>query len=92
VQVGLLPAGQEERIYSLLKRLGFYLWHPAMESRDAAGSMQILGGLQDFREHLGGELTVTLLREVGRGEDVHSMDEQEIMRAMTWLRRKETGR
>jgi 3-dehydroquinate synthase len=92
VQVGLLPAGQEERIYSLLKRLGFYLWHPAMESRDASGRMQILGGLQDFREHLGGELTVTLLREVGRGEDVHSMDEQEIMRAMTWLRRKETGR
>ncbi len=92
VQVGLLQAGQEERIYALLKRLGFYLWHPAMESRDAAGRMQILGGLQDFREHLGGELTVTLLREIGRGEDVHSMDEQEIMRAMTWLRRKETGR
>jgi 3-dehydroquinate synthase len=92
VQVGLLPAGQEERIYALLKRLGFYLWHPAMESRDASGRMQILGGLQDFREHLGGELTVTLLREIGRGEDVHSMDEQEIMRAMTWLRRKETGR
>jgi 3-dehydroquinate synthase len=92
VQVGLLPAGQEERIYALLKRLGFYLWHPAMESRDGAGRMHILGGLQDFREHLGGELTVTLLREIGRGEDVHSMDEQEIMRAMTWLRRKETGR
>jgi 3-dehydroquinate synthase len=92
VQVGLLPAGQEERIFTLLKRLGFYLWHPAMEARDASGRMQILGGLQDFREHLGGELTVTLLREVGRGEDVHSMDEQEIMRAMTWLRRKETGR
>jgi 3-dehydroquinate synthase len=92
VQVGLLAPGQEERIYALLKHLGFYLWHPAMESRDSTGRMQILGGLQDFREHLGGELTVTLLREVGRGEDVHSMDEQEILRAMTWLRRKETGR
>jgi 3-dehydroquinate synthase len=30
--------------------------------------------LEEFREHLGGELTVTLLREIGSGFEVHEMD------------------
>ena len=61
VQVGMLPAGGEDRVHALLKRLGFHLWHPALESRDAEGHWLLLRGLQEFREHLGGELTITLL-------------------------------
>lgn len=91
VQLGMLPAGGEERVYKLLKRLGFYLWHPAMETRDEQGNLLLLRGIEEFREHLGGELTITLLRELGRGEEVHAMDNNEILRAMAWLRRKETG-
>src|SRR5258706_944617 len=91
VQIGMLAAGGEERVYKLLKRLGFYLWHPAMETRDEQGRLTILRGIEEFREHLGGELTITLLREIGRGEEVHAMDNNEILHAMTWLRRKETG-
>ncbi len=91
VQIGMLAAGGEERVYNLLKQLGFYLWHPAMETRDEQGRMLILRGIEEFREHLGGELTITLLRDIGRGEEVHAMDNDEILHAMTWLRRKETG-
>jgi 3-dehydroquinate synthase len=91
VQVGMLPAGGEERVYKVLKKLGFYLWHPAMETRDEQGRLVILRGIEEFREHLGGELTITLLRDLGRGEEVHQMDTNEILHAMTWLRRKETG-
>jgi 3-dehydroquinate synthase len=91
VQVGLLPAGGEERVHALLKRIGFHLWHPALESRDADGRWLLLRGLEEFREHLGGELTVTLLREIGVGEEVHRMDADEILRALVWLRRKELG-
>ena len=91
VQVGMLAAGGEERVYRLLKRLGFYLWHPAMETRDDEGRLTLLRGIEEFREHLGGELTITLLRDIGRGEEVHAMDNGEILHAMTWLRRKETG-
>ncbi len=91
VQVGMLEPGGEERVYKLLKRLGFYLWHPAMETRDEQGRMLILRGIEEFREHLGGELTITLLRDIGRGEEVHAMDNDEILHALAWLRRKETG-
>jgi 3-dehydroquinate synthase len=91
VQVGMLAAGAESRVHALLKRLGFHLWHPALESRDAEGQWQLLRGLQEFREHLGGDLTVTLLRDIGVGEEVHQMDSQEILRSLVWLRRMEQG-
>ena len=87
----MLPAGAEDRVHSLLKRLGFHLWHPALESRDSEGHWQLLRGLQEFREHLGGDLTITLLRDIGVGEEVHQMDSQEILRALVWLRRREHG-
>jgi len=91
VQVGMLPAGGEDRVYALLKRLGFHLWHPALESRDAEGRWMLLRGLEEFREHLGGELTITLLRDLGTGEEVHHMDSDEILRALGWLRRRGHG-
>jgi len=91
VQIGMLAAGQEERIFRVLKGLGFYLWHPGLERRDAEGRWLILEGLREFREHLGGELTITLLRDIGRGEEVHVMDEGEILHAIAWLRQREAA-
>ncbi len=91
VQIGMLPAGGEDRVHALLKRLGFHLWHPALESRDAKGQWQLLRGLEEFREHLGGDLTITLLRDLGVGEEVHHMDVSEILAALVWLRRREHG-
>lgn len=90
-QIGMLADGVDDRVYRLLKKLGFHLWHPAIESRDAQGRLRILEGIEEFREHLGGELTVTLLRAIGRGEEVNSIDHAQVLQAMTWLRRRETS-
>lgn len=91
VQTNMLAPGGDDRVHALLKRLGFHLWHPAMESRDADGRWLLLRGLEEFREHLGGELTITLLSDIGVGQEVHQMDVDEIRRAMAWLRRREVG-
>jgi 3-dehydroquinate synthase len=85
VTAGLLEAGAEERICALLEHLGFRLWHPALSARDTSGRLLILQGLSEFREHLGGELTVTLLEAIGRGVEVHEMDEARIVEAIAWL-------
>jgi 3-dehydroquinate synthase len=89
VLAGLLPAGQEERICALLEHLGFRLWHPALEATRTDGSLAVLEGLREFREHLGGELTVTLLADVGRGIEVHEIDEARMLAAMAWLKQRE---
>ncbi len=88
VQAGMLAAGEEIRICALLEKLGFRLWHPMLERRNAQGELVILAGLREFREHLGGELTVTLLREAGVGEEVHEMHEGEILKAIAWLKHR----
>jgi hypothetical protein len=41
-----------------------------------------MDGLGEFREHLGGELTVTLLREIGRGFEVHELHEDLVRESM----------
>mgnify|MGYP003337355563 CR=1 FL=1 len=46
----------------LLVALGFRIYAPEMHQD---GGATMLAGLEEFREHLGGELTVTLLRDIG---------------------------
>lgn len=89
VLAGLLEEGQDERICALLELLGFRLWHPALDARGPDGSLAVLDGLREFREHLGGELTVTLLAGIGRGVEVHAIDEASMLAAMAWLRERE---
>lgn len=88
VAAGMLAEGNDERVCRLLERLGFELWHPALEARDGDGRYTVLGGLRDFQEHLGGDLTVTLLRELGVGFEVHEMDYGLIDKAIAWLKRR----
>lgn len=86
VLAGHLAPGAEERVARLLRRLGFALHHPALEREAAAGRPALLGGLEEFREHLGGELTVTLLEDLGRGVEVHEIDPALVGEALAWLR------
>ena len=86
VLAGLLPAGEEERICGLLEYLGFNLWHPALAKTGASGESVILEGLRDFQEHLGGELCVTLLADIGVGVEVNQIDHSRMGEALHWLR------
>jgi len=86
VLTGLLPNGADERVHKLLTTLGFKLWHPGLEHKTADGILEILQGLTDFQEHLGGELTITLLRDIGVGEEVHEMDHALVLQSVQWLK------
>jgi 3-dehydroquinate synthase len=73
-RTGLLPPAVAARILAVLTGIGFVLYHPALAERDAAGRRVVLKGLEEFREHLGGRLTIPMIRAVGDKLDVHSMD------------------
>ena len=85
---GRLAAGGDERVVNLLERLGFVLWHDMLRQCDSQGRPVVLKGLADFQEHLGGELTVTLLAEIGRGVEVHEMDEKIVGQSINWLEQR----
>jgi 3-dehydroquinate synthase len=73
---GMLPEPEFDRVVSCLRALGLPVWHPAL-----ADTARLMRGLDEFREHLGGQLTVTLLRGIGSPEDVHAMEGPLVARA-----------
>jgi 3-dehydroquinate synthase len=83
---GLLAQNELARILGGLVETGLPVWSDHLERRDPSGRLDILKGLDDFREHLGGELTVTLPRGVGRKCEVHEMDTALIENAVAYLK------
>jgi 3-dehydroquinate synthase len=92
VMAGLLPDGDDERVIRVLERLGFTLWHDALRQKNPKGQLSLMQGLADFQEHLGGELTITLLADIGRGIEVHEMNAERIDRCIDWLQRQAQAR
>jgi 3-dehydroquinate synthase len=46
----------------------------------------LLLGLKEFQEHLGGQLTIMLLKKIGVGLEVHELDHKLLMKASVQLR------
>jgi 3-dehydroquinate synthase len=72
-KIGLLDEASAERVLRLLDTLGFELYANELLHADSEGSLLVLSGLEEFREHLGGELTITLLKAIGTGIEVHEV-------------------
>ena len=83
---GLLARTDADRILRVLDVLKLPVWHPALELKNSGGGHQVFEGLDEFREHLGGRLTILLLREPGAGVDVHEMDAAVLERCIGMLR------
>lgn len=84
----LVPQSQWERILKLFKRVGFRLYVPELSSRldRPEDERSIFRGLEEFREHLGGELTIMLLEEIGHAVEVHEVDHDLFRKAIGILR------
>ena len=72
--IGLLEAPAAGRILDLLERLGFSLFAEELLAPGGNGQLQLLEGLEEFREHLGGRLNIPLLPGIGKIMEVHEMD------------------
>jgi 3-dehydroquinate synthase len=73
---GLLSRLEWQRIVTTLTALGFTLYVPELAQAyyQLEDPRCLFQGLSEFREHLGGELTLMLLQEIGQGVEVHEVD------------------
>ncbi|MBE7384855.1 MAG: 3-dehydroquinate synthase [Leptolyngbya sp. SIO1E4] len=73
---GWLPRQDWQRICTTFQTLGFALYVPELHNylHQPAHPESLFRGLTEFREHLGGELTLTLLQGIGAGLEVHHVD------------------
>ncbi len=83
--ISLLDAKSAERILQLLEALGFELFSNELLRVDERQQPMVLGGLEEFREHLGGELTVTMLQGIGRGVEIHEIALPKMLDAISEL-------
>jgi 3-dehydroquinate synthase len=72
-----------ERILKTFETLGFELYHEALAEND---KINLWKGLNEFREHLGGQLTITILQALGRGVEVHEIDFELVKKAVDMLK------
>ena len=84
----LLTAEEFERIVTGLVACGLPVWHPLLTAKSPEGNLEILEGLADFREHLGGALTVTLPDGIGAKVEVHQISVEIVEDAVTHLTRR----
>lgn len=68
------------RIIAVFRTLGFELFAPEL------GGDNLIKGLKEFQEHLGGQLTIMLLKALGKGEEVHEMDHDLIHQSIDLLK------
>ncbi len=80
---GKIPEKDITRIMGLVTKLGFDLTHPQMKIENE--NSPLIAGLNEFREHLGGQLTIMLLKAIGTGEEVHELDRQLLKRSGDWI-------
>ncbi len=45
----------------------------------------LIAGLNEFREHLGGQLTIMLLKAIGEGEEVHELNTELLKKSSEWI-------
>ena len=83
---GMLSEATADRICALISAVGLPRWDDALDLTEG-DRLSVLAGLDEFREHLGGDLTITLLRDVGVGEEVHDVDPTTVRTCIDRLRR-----
>ncbi|MBI2821497.1 MAG: 3-dehydroquinate synthase [Acidobacteria bacterium] len=88
VRRGYLHEQCAEQILTLLENLGFVLWDEALLQRDSKGRYVVLEGVEEFRQHLGGVLHITLIRDIGKKFEVHEMDEAAVVHSILWLAKR----
>jgi 3-dehydroquinate synthase len=88
---GMLPATAWQRILTALEAVGFALYVPELEEalEDSSHPRSLFRGLGEFREHLGGELTLTLLTDIGHGIEVHQVDQALYRQAFALLAQRQ---
>jgi len=91
-KMGHLDAASTERALKLLELLGFELYANELLHADSGNSLIVLEGLEEFREHLGGALAITLLKGIGQGFEVHKISLPKVIEAIYELRDRNAQR
>ncbi|MEC4985731.1 MAG: 3-dehydroquinate synthase [Oscillatoria sp. PMC 1068.18] len=89
--LGWLSLAEWQQIIKTLTDIGFELFVPELieQIERPEHPRSVFKGLIEFKEHLGGELSITLLSKLGRGKEVHEVDLNLYKQAVSFLQQIE---
>lgn len=90
-QCGWLSKIEFDRVISGLMQCGLPVFSPYLETRDTNGRLEIEKGLEEFRQHLGGRLTLTMPDGIGKKQDIHNLEFKKIEKGISFLKEAESG-
>ena len=67
-RLGAINEEEIKTIFEVINGLGFNVYHYELRN------LNVESALQEFREHLGGRLCITLLENIGSGREFDSID------------------
>ncbi len=73
-------------ILDTIMKVGFNIYTLELLQKDADNNYIIINGLEEFREHLGGKLTITLLEKMGQGKEVNTIDKNLLLNSIEFLK------
>lgn len=76
--MGWMDEKSLQRILNVILQLGFSICYKEFDKN-------VLTGLQEFREHLGGQLTIMLLKELGCGFEVNEINDALVLQSIDYL-------
>ena len=79
--IGMLSEIDKNRILNLLIHFDFTLYNEHLDDYDTNGKRVVIEGIEEFREHLGGELSIPLLTQIGSMKNVHKIDKFKMAQA-----------
>jgi 3-dehydroquinate synthase len=85
-RTGFISDDDARRIIACLKSARLPVWDRLLDGKDARGEPAVLAGLDSFREHLGGELNITLPCPLGSKREIHAIDGEAFLAALDFLR------
>ena len=85
-KLGLITEQECKRIIKLLRALNLPIYSKWLEARNEQGELLVIKGAEDFREHLGGILNITLPTSIGTAIEVHELDTSKVAVSIQELR------
>jgi 3-dehydroquinate synthase len=81
VEMRLLDKSVAKRILRLLQSLQLPIWHPILQA-----DSELFAGLEQFRQHLGGNFAIPLLNAIGSSRDVTRISAEDLRNSIITLR------
>lgn len=84
--IGLLSKVNWKRIVNLIIKLKFKIFYEELFIK-RNNIYLLFKGLDEFREHLGGKLTITLLKDIGRKIDIHHVNKNYYLKCIKFFKK-----